>query len=81
MAMDAQTAFSLTAPLAIGLASLGPAIGISYMTGAFFNSSARQPEILPKIQLFYFVTLGLVEVLGLLGFVISIMAFLRVFPQ
>lgn len=78
MAMDAQTAYSLTAPLAVGLASIGPAIGISLMTAAYFNSSARQPEIQPKLAQFYYITLGVVELLGLFGFVISILVFLKV---
>jgi F-type H+-transporting ATPase subunit c len=78
MSMDAQTAYSLTAPLAVGLASIGPAIGISLMTAAYFNSSARQPEMQPKLAVFYYITLGVVELLGLFGFIISILVFLKV---
>ena len=35
--MDAQTAILIGAPFAVGLASLGPAIGIGYLTGQYFN--------------------------------------------
>ena len=67
--MDHLTAALLAGPLAVGLASLGPAIGIGLMTSAFFNSVARQPEIQGNITLQYFITLGVVELLGLFGFV------------
>jgi F-type H+-transporting ATPase subunit c len=67
--MDPKTALSLTAPLAVGLATIGPAIGISLMTAAYFNSSARQPDMQPKLAQFYYITLGVVELLGLFGMV------------
>lgn len=67
--MDHLTAALLTGPLAVGLAALGPAIGISLMTSAYFNSVARQPEIQGNITPQYFITLGVVELLGLFGFV------------
>lgn len=59
----------LSAPFAVGLASIGPAIGIGLMTAAFFNSVSRQPEIQGRITPQYFITLGVVELLGLFGFV------------
>ena len=72
----AGPAFSLAAPLAVGLAGIGPAIGIGMMTAAYFESSARQPEMQPKLQTFYYITLGVVELLGLFGFVAFILVFL-----
>lgn len=51
--LDPKAALSLSAPFAVGLASLGPAIGIGLMTAAFFNSSARQPEMHGKLASFY----------------------------
>lgn len=57
------------APFAVGLAGIGPGIGIGLMTAAFFNSVARQPEAQGRLSSFYFITLGVVELLGLLGFV------------
>lgn len=69
--MDPQVASSamLGGPLAVGLAALGPAIGIGLMTSAFFNASARQPEVQGSLTTYYFITLGVVELLGLFGFV------------
>jgi F-type H+-transporting ATPase subunit c len=69
MANEALQALSIGAPFAVGLAGLGPAVGISLMTAAYFNSSARQPEIQGKLFVPYIITLGVVELLGLFGFV------------
>lgn len=67
--MEPQAAIYMTAPLAVGLAGIGPAIGIGLMTSAFFNSCARQPDIQGSLTMFYYITLGVVELLGLFGFV------------
>jgi F-type H+-transporting ATPase subunit c len=68
----------LTAPLAVGLAGIGPAIGLSLMTMAFFNSVARQPEVDAQLTPKYFITLGVVELLGLFGFVAFFLVFSKV---
>lgn len=67
--MEPAAAALLGGPLAVGLAALGPAIGIGLMTAAFFNASARQPEVQGSLTTYYFITLGVVELLGLFGFV------------
>jgi F-type H+-transporting ATPase subunit c len=65
------------APFAVALAGIGPGIGIGLMAAAFFNSVARQPEVQGKLSGFFFITLGVVELLGLLGFV----AFYMMLPK
>ncbi|MBX2859850.1 MAG: ATP synthase F0 subunit C [Vampirovibrio sp.] len=67
--MDYTAAALLGAPFAVGLAGLGPGIGIGLMTAAFFNSVSRQPEIQGSIQPMLFVMMGVIELLGLFGFV------------
>lgn len=74
---DANAAAMLSAPLAVGLASIGPAIGIGMMASHYFDSVARQPEVQGSITPQFFITLGVVELLGLFGFV----AFYLVFSQ
>lgn len=65
---------ALLSPLAVGLAGIGPAIGIGMLTAAFFNSVARQPEVQGNLTMFYFISLGVIELLGLLGFVTFMLA-------
>ncbi|MDX2084896.1 MAG: ATP synthase F0 subunit C [Candidatus Melainabacteria bacterium] len=78
--MEPQAAAMLAAPFAVGLAGIGPAIGISLMTSAYFNSVARQPEVQGSLTTYYFITLGVVELLGLFGFVAFYMAYFMRFP-
>lgn len=73
--METAAAALLAGPLTVGLAALGPAIGISLMTVAYFNSVSRQPEIQGNITPQYFITLGVVELLGLFGFVTFFLLF------
>ena len=73
--METASAALFAGPLAVGLAALGPAIGIGMMTTAYFNSVARQPEIQGNITPQYFITLGVVELLGLFGSVTFFMLF------
>lgn len=77
--MEPQAAALLAGPLAVGLAAIGPAIGIGLMTSAYFNSIARQPEIQGGLTPYYFITLGVVELLGLFGFVSFFMLFSKQF--
>lgn len=62
------------APLVVGIASLGPAIGIGLLTAAFFNGVSRQPEVAGKLTGTFFIAAGMIELLGLLGFITFIMA-------
>jgi F-type H+-transporting ATPase subunit c len=73
--METAAAAMLAGPIAVGLAAIGPAIGIGMMTVAYFNSVARQPEIQGNITPQYFITLGVVELLGLFGFVTFFLLF------
>jgi F-type H+-transporting ATPase subunit c len=73
--METAAAALFAAPFAVGLAAIGPAIGIGLMTAAYFNSVARQPEVQGNITPQYFITLGVVELLGLFGFVTFFMLF------
>jgi F-type H+-transporting ATPase subunit c len=77
--MDSHAAAFLAGPLAIGLAGIGPGIGIGLMTAAYFNSVARQPEVQGSLTTYYFITLGVVELLGLFGFLSFILLGLGIF--
>lgn len=77
--MEPQAAALLAGPFAVGLAAIGPGIGIGLMTSAYFNSIARQPEVQGSLTPYYFITLGVVELLGLFGFVSFFMLFSRGF--
>ena len=52
-----------------GLATLGPAIGIGFLVGKTQESTARQPEVGGRLFTNMIIGAGLVEALGLIGFV------------
>ena len=59
--------------LGSAVATLSPAIGMAMVVSKAMESTARQPEVGNRIQLFMFIGLAFIEVLGLLGFVAYIM--------
>ncbi|WP_427875900.1 ATP synthase F0 subunit C [Gardnerella sp. 2492-Sm] len=59
--------------LGFAIATISPALGMAIVVAKAMESTARQPEVGNRIQLFMFVGLAFIEVLGLLGFVSYIM--------
>lgn len=53
-----------------GLAAIGAGIGIGLLWGSGIQSMARQPELMPKIQMNMFIGAALVEGLALFALVI-----------
>jgi ATP synthase, F0 subunit c len=71
--MDAGTAAKLAAGLGMGLATLGPGLGIGYMTGRTADAIARQPEASGEIRTAMIIGVALAEALALYAFVIAIL--------
>ncbi|MCZ7663299.1 MAG: ATP synthase F0 subunit C [Thermoleophilia bacterium] len=71
--MDAETAAKLAAGLGMGLATLGPGLGIGYMTGRTTDAIARQPEASGDIRTAMIIGVALAEALALYAFVIAIL--------
>ena len=59
--------------LGFAVATISPALGMAIVVAKAMESTARQPEVGNRIQLFMFIGLAFIEVLGLLGFVAYIM--------
>ena len=51
-----------------GLAALGAGLGLAIMAGKFLESAARQPELIPVLQVRMFITAGLIDA----AFIISV---------
>ena len=71
--MDAPTAAKLAAGLGIGIATLGPGLGIGYLTGRTTDAIARQPEASGDIRTAMIIGVALAEALALYAFVIAIL--------
>ncbi len=68
--MDAKTAAIIGMAISIGLASIGPGIGMGMIFSSYMNSVTRQPEVENKIKPFLFMGLGIIEALTIYALVI-----------
>lgn len=57
----------LAAALVIGLGALGVAIGVGVLGGKFLEGAARQPELIPLLRTQFFVVMGLVDAVPMIG--------------
>ena len=53
--------------LLIGLGALGTAIGFGVLGGKFLEGSARQPEMVPMLQVKMFIVAGLLDAVTMIG--------------
>jgi F-type H+-transporting ATPase subunit c len=67
--METTQMITIGGPLAMAIATIGPAVGIGLAAAAFFNATARQPEVRGPLQGVFFAAAGLIELMALLGFI------------
>ena len=53
--------------LMMGLGAVGAAIGVGVLGGKFLEGVARQPELLPMLRTQFFIVLGLVDAVPMIG--------------
>ena len=71
--MTEATAFLyLAGALAIGLGAIGAAIGVGILGGKFLEGAARQPELIPLLRTQFFVVMGLIDALPIIGVAIGL---------
>ena len=51
----------------IGMGALGTAIGFGLLGGRFLEGSARQPELVPMLQVKMFIVAGLLDAVTMIG--------------
>ena len=57
----------IAAGLMMGLAAIGAAIGIGVLGGKFLEGAARQPEMVPMLQVKMFIVAGLLDAVTMIG--------------
>jgi F-type H+-transporting ATPase subunit c len=62
----------LAGALVIGLGAVGAAIGVGVLGGKFLEGGARQPELIPMLRTQFFVVMGLVDALPIIGVAIGL---------
>ena len=53
----------------IGMGALGTAIGFGLLGGRFLEGSARQPEMVPMLQVKMFIVAGLLDAVTMLSLI------------
>ena len=64
---EATALIYLAGALVIGLGAIGAAIGVALLGGKFLEGDARQPELLPMLRTQFFVVMGLVDAVPMIG--------------
>ncbi|GAA5218714.1 F0F1 ATP synthase subunit C [Corallincola platygyrae] len=65
--MDVEGLKFIAVALMMGLAALGTGIGFSILGGKFLESSARQPELAPQLQVKMFIVAGLLDAIPMIA--------------
>ncbi len=58
---------SIAVAILIGAGALGTAIGFGILGGRFLEGSARQPEMIPTLQVNMFIVAGLLDAVTMIG--------------
>jgi F-type H+-transporting ATPase subunit c len=64
---DVQGMTAIAVALIIGMGALGTAIGFGLLGGRFLEGSARQPEMIPALQVKMFIVAGLLDAVTMIG--------------
>ena len=70
-----ETVIGLTAiavAILIGMGALGIGIGMGLLGGRFLEGAARQPELVPMLQVKMFIIVGLLDAVGMIGVAIGL---------
>ena len=58
---------AIAVALLIGMGALGTAIGFGILGGKFLEGAARQPEMVPMLQVKMFIVAGLLDAVTMIG--------------
>ncbi len=70
----------LAGALVIGLGAVGVAVGVGILGGKFLEGGARQPELIPMLRTQFFVVMGLVDAVPMIGVGIGMYVLFVVVP-
>ena len=70
---DVQGMTAIAVGLVLGMGALGTAIGFGLLGGKFLEGAARQPEMVPMLQVKMFVVAGLLDAVTMIGVGLALM--------
>ncbi len=64
---NVQGMTAVAVAILIGMGALGTAIGFGLLGGKFLEGAARQPELVPMLQIKMFIVAGLLDAVTMIG--------------
>lgn len=64
---DVQGLTAIAVGLVLGMGAMGTAIGFGLLGGKFLEGAARQPEMVPMLQVKMFIVAGLLDAVTMIG--------------
>ena len=64
---NVQGMTAIAVGLILGMGALGTAIGFGLLGGRFLEGAARQPEMVPMLQIKMFIVAGLLDAVTMIG--------------
>ncbi len=64
---DVQAMTAIAVGIILGLGALGTALGFGLLGGKFLEGAARQPEMVPMLQVRMFIVAGLLDAVAMIG--------------
>ena len=68
-----QNTTILAVAFLIGIGALGTALGFAILGGKFLEGAARQPEMMPQLQVKLFIIAGLLDAVTMIGVAIALL--------
>ncbi len=64
---DVQGMTAIAVAIILGMGAAGTAVGFGLLGGRFLEGSARQPEMIPMLQVKMFIVAGLLDAVTMIG--------------
>ena len=58
---------TLAGAIIMGLGAIGAAVGVGILGSKFLEGAARQPELIPMLRTQFFIMMGLVDAVPMIG--------------
>ena len=73
MIASLQNSTMLAVAILIGSGAFGTAIGFAILGGKFLEGAARQPEMMPQLQVKLFIVAGLLDAVAMIGVAVALL--------
>ncbi len=65
--MELEVMKYLAGAIVMGLGAIGAAVGVGILGSKFLEGAARQPELIPMLRTQFFIMMGLVDAVPMIG--------------